>query len=891
MTLSRSLPALVARLRARCDAVGLLSWSGRRRAEQDVQRELALHLELETQQNIEQGMSPENAMRAARAALGNVPLIREDVRAAWRWRWLDQLVQDVRCGVRNLRRNAGFTTMSVATLALTIGATTAVFSVVHGILLRPLPVTEPDRLFRVLDIGYIGELLELRERARTFDVSAYRPPNHVTLTGFDEPLRVSVVQVTGDLLARVGRTPVVGPGFRLDDERPGAAPAAVLSHDLWRRRFGADPAAVGRMLTLDGVAHQVRGIMPADFEFPSAGVDLWVPMTVDAASPVALWARTAILIGRLRPGATMESAAEEVGALAPQFARLFPWRMPDGYGTSVRLRTWREDRLGEVRPMLFLLLAAVAAVWLIGAVNLTNLQQVRVAARRRELALRTALGAGRGRVVRQLLTESTLVSLLGGTVGLAAAYAGVPALVALLPGGVPGIDAIRVNGAVLAFTTVLSLVTALASGTLPALRAARAGEGAARSELRGSVGGMPGRSLGVFVTVEVAAAVTLVIGAALLARSLAVQLSVDVGFSADQRVAAEVAPSPARYPNDTARLGFYTTLERRLRALPFVRAVGLSTVFEPFGAAAVGGSVFLIEGRPNPATEGGEWPWADLRTAVSSDYLNTLGVSMVAGRPFTEDDVEGAQRVVLVSERLAEAWWPGTSAVGRRIRFPGSENEADPWRTVVGVVADVRWQGPASEGTTLYLPQGQHVGAIDEMFLVVQSSADSRLITQSLQAVVAALDPETPVSGIRVMDDIMAQTVSRPRFTTLLVLGFAVLGVVLGMVGVYGVVAYAAARQRRDIGIRLALGATRARVRTGFVRRALLFACAGVVIGELAAAVLMPSLSSLLFGVSPWDPFTYAAVPALFVVLAGLAAYVPVRRATGVDPALVLRAE
>ena len=436
MTLWRSLPALVARLRARWGAVGLFSWSRRRRAEQDVQKELDLHLELETQQNIAQGMSPEDALRAARAALGSVPLIREDVRAAWRWRWLDQLAQDVRCGARTLRRSAGFTAMSAATLALTIGATTAIFSVVHGILLRPLPVAEPERLFRVL-----------------------------------------------------------------------------------------------------------------------------------------------------------------------------------------------------------------------------------------------------------------------------------------------------------------------------------------------------------------------------------------------------------------------------------------------------------------------EWPWADLRTAVSSDYLNTLGVSMVAGRPFTEDDVAGAQRVVLVSERLAEAWWPGTSAVGRRIRFPGSENEADPWRRVVGVVADVRWQGPASEGTTLYLPLAQHIGAIDEMSLVVQSSADSRLITESLQAVVAALDPETPVSRIRVMDDILARTVSRPRFTTLLVLGFAVLGVVLGMVGVYGVVAYAAARQRRDIGIRLALGATRARIRARFVRRALLFAGAGVVVGELAAAVLMSSLASLLFGVSPWDPFTYAAAPALFVMLAGLAAYVPARRATGVDPALVLRGE
>ena len=610
----------------------LFPWLRRHRVEADIRRELDLHLELETRQNLEQGMSPEDAARAARAALGNVPLIHEDVRAVWRWRWLDQLVQDLRCGTRALTRNCGFAAMSVATLALTIGATTAIFSVVYGILLRPLPVVEPDRLVRILNIGYIGELLELRERARTLDVAAYRPPDDRTLTGLDEPLRISVVPIAGDLLFRVGRTPVLGSGLRLDDERPGAAPAAILSHALWRQRFGADPAIVGRMLLLDGVAHEVRGVMPPDFDFPSAGVDLWVPMTLDATSRVALWARDAILIGRLRPGASLESAAEEIQALASQFARLFPWRMPDGYGTRVRLRTWREDRLGAVRPMLLVLFAAVAAVWLIGAVNLTNLQQVRVAARRQELALRAALGAGRGRVVRQLLTESVLVSLFGGAVGLAVAYAGVPVLVALLPAGIPGVEGIRVNGIVLGFTGVLSLVTALAAGTLPAVRAARVGESVARSGLRGSVGGTSSRGFGVFITVEIAAAVTLAIGAALLARSVAVQLSVDVGFGADRGVVAEVAPSPVRHPSNIAKLDFYGVLEQRLRSLPFVRAVGLSTVFDPFGAAAVGGSVFMIEGRPNPATEGGEWPWADLRTAVSADGAGGRGSSGGAGR-------------------------------------------------------------------------------------------------------------------------------------------------------------------------------------------------------------------------------------------------------------------
>ena len=872
----------------------LLPWLRHRRAkraEADVRRELSLHLELETQQNLERGMSPADAARAARATLGNAGLIREDVRALWRWRWLDQVRQDVRCGARTLARGPGFAAMSVATLALTIGATTAIFSALHGILLRPLAIAEPDRLVRILDIGYVGELLELRERARTLAVSAYVPPDDRTLTGLDEPLRVGVVPVAGDLLARLGRTPSLGPGFRLDDERPGAAPAALLSDALWRQRFGADPAIVGRTVPLDGVAHEVRGVMPPDFDFPSAGVDLWVPMTVDAASPVGLWARTAFLVGRLRPGVSLEAATDEMRALGPQFAGLFPWRMPDDYGTRVSLRTWREDRLGEVRPMLLLLFAAVAAVWLIGAVNLTNLQQVRAAARRRELALRAALGAGRGRVVRQLLTESALVSLLGGAAGLAVAWAGVPALVALLPADVPRAEGIRVDGVVLGFTAVLSVVTALAAGTLPALRAARAGEEAARSGSRGSVGGTTGRGLDLFVTIETAAAVTLAIAAALLARSLASQLAVDVGLSPERRVVAEVAPSAARHPDETARLGFYTALEQRLNALPFVHAVGLSTVFEPFGAG-FGFSVFTIEGRPNPATEGGEWPSTDLRTAVSADYLTALGVPVVEGRTFTEADSSGAQRVVLVSRRLAETWWPGETAVGRRIQFPGSQGDADPWRTVVGVVADVRWQGPASEeGTTLYLPLTQHVGAIDAMSLIVHAGADPALVRDNLRAVVASLDSETPVSRIRALDDVMAQAVSRPRFTTTLVLGFAVLGVVLGMIGIYGVVAYAAARRRRDIGIRLALGATRAGVHTRFVRHALAFAGAGVVIGGLGAAVLISSLSSQLHGVSPWDPATYLAVPALFALLAGLAAYVPARRATALDPATVLRSE
>ena len=858
--------------------------------ERELDAELRFHLDQQVSEHVEQGMSPKEAVRTARAALGSMPLIQEDVRAVWRWSWLDQLVQDVRCGTRTLARGRRFAAVSVATLALTIGALAAIFSVVYGILLRPLPVAEPDRLVRLVNIGYIGELLELRARARTLHVAAYLPPADRTLTGLDEPLRLSVVAVTGDLLTRLGRAPALGQGFVLDDERPRAEPSAILSHALWRRRFGADPAMIGRTLLLDGVAHTVRGVMAPDFEFPSAGIDLWVPMTVDVARRTALWARTAYLVGRLHPGATLEAAATEVRALGLQLGQLFPWRMPDDHGTRVSLRTWRDDRLGEVRPTLLLLLGAAAAVWLIGTVNLVNLQQVRAAARRQELALRGALGAGRGRLVRQLLAESLLICLFGGAVGLAVAYVGVPTLVSLLPADVPRTEAIQVNGVVLAVAAVASIATALATATFPALRASRPGENETLTGVRATGGGPSGRSLGAFVAVEIAATVMLVISAVLLARSLAMQVGVDIGFSTDHLVAAEVAPSAVRHANNAVRLDFYANLERRLGAHPFVRGVGLSTVFRPFGAAG-SSSVFMIEGRPNPAMHGGEWPWTDLRTAITSDYLHTLGVPIVAGRPFTEADVSAGRQVVLVSQRLADTWWPDASPVGQRLRFPGSERESDPWRTVVGVVADVRWQGPVSDGTTLYLPLAQHLGAVDAVSLIVRSNAERALVADALQGVVASLDSDTPVSRIRAVEDVMAQVLSRPRFATSLVMGFAALGILLGMVGLYGVVAYTAACQRRDICIRFALGASPKRVRARFVLQALAFASAGVVIGEMGAALLMWSLSSQLFNVSPWDPVTYTAVPVLLTVLAAVTAWLPARRGTAVDAVLVLRAE
>ena len=652
-------------------------------------------------------MSVRAARRAAVIRLGGVESVKEQCREQRGLPVLEHLLQDVRYALRSLWRQPGFAAVALVTLALGIGANSAIFSVVHAVLLSPLPYGDPDRLVQVVDLSYKGEFLAIQQRSRTLDVAAHGFDEQVTLSGFDEPIRVHATPASANLFDVLGRTVALGRTFAPGEDRPGADPVAMLSHAFWRRQFDADPAVVGRQIRLDGVAHTVVGVMPTDFRVPWTASDVWVPLMIDPADRVTLWSTGAPMIGRLRRGATLEQASAEIRSFIPSLRASFPWQMPDTYGAMARVRSLKEHVVGPAQAMLVMLVAAVGLVLIMAGANVANLLLVRGAARRTELGIRAALGAGRGRLVRQLLTEAAVLTVLGGALGLLLAAVGVE-LAAWLPADMPRADEVRVDGVVIGFTLGLSLVTGLVFGMFPAVRAFRTGVGASAVIRRSSAGTRDRRRVAnVLVATQVAVAVLLVVGAALLATSFRYLVRVDPGFQSEQLVSAAIAPGVFRYRDDPSRRLFFDRLIERLAALPDVRGVGVADRV-PFSGANYG-SVFVVEGRPHPGVQGGDWPWVDIRAVISPDYLRTLGVPMVQGRGFTDIDRDGAEPVVLLSETLARSTWGTDDPVGQRIRFPGDET---PWRTVVGVVADVRWNSLRGEQpSALYIPLAQ--GALD----------------------------------------------------------------------------------------------------------------------------------------------------------------------------------
>ncbi len=803
----------------------------------------------------------------------------------------DELRQDLRFALRMLARSPGFALVAVLTLALGIGANSAIFSVVSGVLLRPLPYAEPDALVSVWPEGAFprGGFLAFREEARSFAaVAGYGVATELTLFDRGEPARLEGTETTANLFRVLGVDAALGRTFLAEEEEPGAERVVLLSHALWRQRFGGDPSAVGRSVRLDGVSHTVVGVMPADFRFPSSATQLWTPVPFDPGDRIGMWSeRWLNPVARLRPGADLSLAQAEVDAFMPRLREMFPWDMPDGYGRGAAVVPLRDEVVGDVRPMLLLLLGAVGLVLLIACVNVANLLLARAAARQREIAIRGALGAGRGRLVRQLLTESVLLSVLGGALGLGVGAAGVELLTATLPADTPRLEEVRIDVGVLGFTAALALLTGLLFGSLPALRTSHFGLKAALIEGGRTAGG--GRSrrglASALIAAEMALAVVLVIGAALLVRSFWNVVQVDPGFQTGNVVSALVAPSESRLGDDAARRDFFARLEERLAALPGVSAVSATSQL-PF-AEGIYGSVFVIEGRPDPATRGGDWPLADAAPVVGADFLRTLGIPLLRGRGFTDADREGAPGVVLVSEALARRHWPGEDPIGGRIRFPGAGEE---WRAVVGVVGDVKWERLTEEGrSALYTPLAQ--GRTGPMRVVAKTTGDPRTLAASLRGIVAALDPQTPVSDVRTVDQRISSSVERPRFAMLLLAAFAGVALLLGAVGIYGVIAYTVGQRTREIGVRMALGA-----RSGDVLRLVLaqgagLALAGVALGVGIALAVTQALRSLLFGVGAADPLTFALVPLLLVGVALLASWIPARRAARVDPMVALRSD
>jgi len=798
--------------------------------------------------------------------------------------------QDVRYGIRMLAKSPGFTAVAALTLALGIGANAAIFSLVHGLLFTGLPYREPDRLIQIWDtkpergwnhvsISYVN-FRDWEARNRTFESMALYDGAAFNLTGTDEPVRLVGALATANLFSVLGRTPALGRAFLPEEDRPGASPVAVLSHGLWQRRFAADPRILGRTITLDGEARTVVGVMPDDFYFPSEGTELWVPQRLDPAK-ASRGSRSYAAIGRLKPGVTLEQARADMAGITAQLAEEYP---DDNKGWGVALSTRYEEMFGEdVRVIMIMLLLSVAFVLLIACANVANLLLARAASREREMAVRMALGGGRIRLLRQLLTESVLLAALGGIGGVFVAYWGIRGLLLIAPPDVPHLSRIQLDPTVLAYTAVIALFTGVIFGLAPALHGTRLRLQEVLKEGRGSSGGARHRALKSLVVSEVALALVLLIGGGLMARSFVEQVKVKPGFRTDNLLTMRVSLPPLKYETPPRQASFFRDALGRIAALPGVRAAAAVQTL-PLGGSNSWRGVD-IEGRP-VADPGDRISIGYL--IVTPDYFRAMDTPLLHGRFFTAQDAENSPRVAIVNETAARQYWPqDRSPVGRRIRF---SSEEEPWMTVVGVVRDVRHQSlsrpPRAE---LYLPHEQE--PTRAMTLVAWTASDPLGLAPAVREAVWAVDRDQPVYSVMSMQQVLDERVDGQKATAQVMGTLSLLALVLASVGIYGVVAYMVSERTHEIGIRMALGARQRDVFRLVLRQGMRLVGIGLVIGLAAAVGVMRLLASILFGVTPTDPLTYASVTVFLLGVAAAASYLPARRAMRVDPMIALRYE
>jgi putative ABC transport system permease protein len=807
---------------------------------------------------------------------------------------MSTLMQDLRYALRTLARTPGFTAIAVATLALGIGANTAIFSVVHAVLLRRLPYPEPNRLLVIVEhqkrLGDMSvawpNFLDWRAQSRTLSSLAAFRTNSMTVSGAEEPELLGVGEVSAAFFPLLGATPPLGRALLESDDRPGAPPAVVLSDELWRSRFGSDPAVVGRTVRLDAVAHTVVGVLPRGFAFFPRRADLYRPIGLYGAE--RNWLNRGNhsgmhVLARLAPGKSLPDARAELAGIMRQLEQQYP---DSNSGQTTTVLPLAEDLFQSVQPALWTLLAAVGVVLLIACVNVAHLQLARSAARQKELAIRAALGAGRGRIVRQLVTESLVISAIGGVLGLLVASWAIGPLLRLAPTEIPRLAETRIDPGVLLFTIGVSLATGILFGLTPAISASSPDPQAALSE--GGRGSTSGRSRQRFRTAlfvsEVALAFVLVIGSGLLIRSLLRVQSVSPGFQPEHVLALDVSLPEAKYVKDEERALFFRRAVDGLRPLPGVQAA--SAVYCPPLAGRCWGSVYVLSDRPAPAQA--ELPSAHWNVAEPG-YFSTVGIPLREGRFFTEADGADSAKVVIVNESFARKWWPNGGAIGKSIK-QGFPKDPTPFRQIVGVVADVRQEGldvPAL--TEVYIPWTQN--PMSSMTLLVRVAGSPRSVEKAAVAAVRAVDPEQSVSGVMPLTAYISDSVASRRFTTLLLGFFGALALILASVGIYGVVAFGVAERRREIGIRTALGARPRDVLSLFVTRALRLAAVGMLAGAAAALALSRFLASLLFGIGPSDPATFGGVAVLLTAVVLAACVIPARRALRVSPTTALRAE
>ncbi|MFZ1220632.1 MAG: ABC transporter permease [Chthoniobacterales bacterium] len=870
-------------------AVNLLRNLARRRAvERDLAAEVDSYLDLSTHRKLRDGLSEPAARRAALIELGGAEQVKEQVREVRLGHWLETLLKDVRFGLRSLGKSPGFTAVALLTLALGIGANTAIFSIIHTVILRPLPYPQPARLVKIwpdrpLVSTSKADFLEIKTRARSFeDIAAYSNWGF-TLTGTGEPAKLEGARTTANLFSVLGADAASGRVFASDEDQPGKSDVVLLSHGLWQSRFGSDRAIVGRTITIDGKNLTVVGVMPKWFNFPEGMTrDLWIPATLDRSLAEDFASGYLTLLGRLKPGVTTEQARSEIMAVARSVREQRP-NIPAEYGSRAEVNSLQSESVARIRPTLFILLGTVGLVLLIACANVANLQLARTSNRQRELAVRAALGASRARLVRQLLTESLLLSILGGAAGIVLAYVGLDFLLTLIPADTPRTAEISISANVLAFSLGISALAGVLFGLAPALQTSSPDLQSPLKEGGRSSSSGGGRLRSLLVISEVALALTLVIGAGLLIKSFWRLQRVNPGFEADQVISFQLSPADFDNAPDRART-YYRQILERLAHLPGVQSVG-GVHLLPMGDSNWDPAL-RIEDRPLPpgaSAESVNW------RLVTADYFRTMSIPLLKGRAFTEADNENSERVALINETLARKYWPGEDPLGKRINT-GFEGKG-VWVTIVGIVGDVRQQS-LREPTVpeMYRPFFQHK-ELPPLTIMIRTATSAAGVAPSIRSAVWSIDKNVPITDLQSMTAVVAQSISQSRSTMLMLTAFAAIGLVLGLIGVYGVISYSVAQRTHEIGVRMALGAKSSDVLKLVLGQGLRLTVIGAALGLLGAFGLTRLMASLLFGVSASDPITFAVVTVSLTLVASLASYLPARRAAKLSPMLALRYE